>query len=122
VYLAVGGDNARYIAEAMSRKGDLVEAVVIPGWKATSVGVQILEGRLLEAISRRKPDVVILECLDDNIYFGLLEDGSSILAKAGEDGIELVEGRLVVGKKDSTELLFKRLEPLWEAMAHGQGL
>jgi hypothetical protein len=69
IYLAVGGSNAERLAEAMGRKGDLVDVVVIPGWRATNVGIKILEGRMLEAIARRKPDVLILECLDDNIYF-----------------------------------------------------
>jgi hypothetical protein len=115
VYLAVGGQHALNLTEAMHRKGDVVDAVIIPGWKATAVGVCILEERMKEAIIKRKPDVILLHCLDDNMFFGLMEDGSTVAAKKGDDGVEHIEGRLVVGKKDSQELVFRRMEPLWEA-------
>jgi hypothetical protein len=115
VYLAVGGQHALNLTEAMRQKGDVVDAVIIQGWKATAVGVCILEERMKEAIIKRKPDVILLHCLDDNMIFGHIEDGSTVAAKKGDDGVEHIEGRLVGGKKDSQELVFRRIEPLWEA-------
>jgi hypothetical protein len=115
VYLAVGGLHAEKLTEAMRRKGDVVDAVIIPGLKATAVGIKILEERMKEAISKRKPDTIIIQFLDDNLYFGLMEDGSTAAATKGDDGTEHIVGRLVVGKKDSQELVFRRMEPLWEA-------
>jgi hypothetical protein len=115
LYLVVGGEHASNLAEALRRNGDVADAVVIPGWKATVVGVKILEERLKEAITRRRPQVVIFAVLDDNIYFGMEEDGSTDAATPDEDGKEHVAGRLVVGKKDTLELLFRRMEPIWKA-------
>jgi hypothetical protein len=115
LYLAVGGQHAQSIAEAMRRKGDVVDVVVIPGWKATTVGIRILEDKMKEAMARRKPEVIVISCLDDNIYFGMGEDGATQAAKADELGKEHIEGRLVVGKKDAQELLFRRLDPIWKA-------
>jgi hypothetical protein len=116
VYLAAGGQHAQNLTKAMGRKGNVINAVIILGWKATAVGVQILEARMKEAICRRKSEVIIIiQCLDDNFFFSLMEDGSTAAAKEGNDGIEHIEGCLVVGKKDSKELVFRRMEPLWEA-------
>jgi hypothetical protein len=84
-------------------------------WKATKVGVCILEERMTEAMTRRKLDVIVIECMDDNCYYGLLEDGSTKAATSGDDGFEHFEGRLVVGKKDAQDMLFRRMEPIWEA-------
>jgi hypothetical protein len=66
-------------------------------------------------LARRKPEVIVISCLDDNIYFGMGEDGATQAAKADELGKEHIEGRLVVGKKDAQELLFRRLDPIWKA-------
>jgi hypothetical protein len=115
VYLAVGGLHAEKLTEAMRQKGNVVDAVIILGLKATAVGVKILEERMKETISRRKPDTIIIQFLDDNLYFGLMEDGSTAAATKGDDGTEHIVGRLVLGKKDSQELVFRRMEPLWEA-------
>jgi hypothetical protein len=79
------------------------------------VGVKILEEKMKEAMAKRKPDVIVISCLDDNIYFGMSEDGATKAAAADEDGKEHIEGRLVVGKKDAQEMLFRRLDPIWKA-------
>jgi hypothetical protein len=115
LYLVIGGEHAQNLAEAMRRKGEVADAVVIPGWKASTVGVKILEERLKEAIARRRPNVVIFEVFDDNTYFGMEEDGSTKAATSDDAGKEHVAGRLVVGKKDTMELLFRRMEPIWVA-------
>jgi hypothetical protein len=67
-----------------------------------------------ESMTRRKADVIIISCLDDNIYFGISEDRGTGTqeSKAGEDGKEHIAGRLVVGKKDMQEMLFRRMEPI----------
>jgi hypothetical protein len=90
VYLAEGNQHALHLAEDMRRKGDVDDAVVILGWKATTIGVKILEKKIKNAMCRRKPDVVILECLDNNIYFGLLEDRGPQAAKVGTEEKEHV--------------------------------
>jgi hypothetical protein len=43
------------------------------------------------------------------------EDGATQAAKGDEEGKEHMAGRLVVGKKYAQELLFRRLDPIWEA-------
>jgi hypothetical protein len=48
------------LAEAMFRKGDVVDAVIIPGWKATTVRVKILSEKMKESMGRRKPDKIVL--------------------------------------------------------------
>jgi hypothetical protein len=115
IYLVVGGEHGNLMAEAMRRKGNVVDVVVIPGLKASAVGVSIMEDRMKEAMIRRKPDVIVIDWMDDNCYYGLLEDGSTKAATSGEDGVVHYEGRLVVGKKDSQDMLYRRMEPIWEA-------
>jgi molybdopterin-guanine dinucleotide biosynthesis protein len=115
LYMAVGGTHALNLAEAMSRKGDVVDAVIIPGWKATSVGVKLLAERMKESVGRKKPDRIMLMLFDDNIYFGMCEDEAMQAPQVGDDGKEHVVGRLVVSKMDNQELLFRQMEPLWEA-------
>jgi hypothetical protein len=50
------------------------------------VGVKILEARMKEAMARRKPEVIVISCMDDNLYYGIGKDGATQVAKADEEG------------------------------------
>jgi hypothetical protein len=114
-YLVVGGNHAKNLAEAMRRKGDTVDAVVISNWRATSKGVDFLVEEMNLAISHKRPTVIILQILDENTFLTLFEDGSQQPAWQDKEGKLHVEGRLVVAKEEVLTVLLKLLEPVWKA-------
>jgi hypothetical protein len=115
LYLVVGGSDAELLTEAMRRKGNITDAVMIPNWKVGPELVEILIEKMKLAIARRKPDCIIVQCMDDSVFFSLSEDDSILPAKKGEDGKVHIEGRVVLCKGEVLEMVLRRLDPLWEA-------
>jgi hypothetical protein len=114
-YLVVGGNHAKNLAEAMRRKGDTADAVVITNWRATSKGVDFLVDKMNLAISHKRPAVIVLQILDENSFLTLFEDGTQQPAWPDKEGKLHVEGRLVVAKEEVLTVLLKLLEPVWKA-------
>jgi hypothetical protein len=76
IYLVVGGTHALYLGEAMRRKGCQADVVTLRGWRAQKKSVDILVEKLKLAMDVRKPDTVVIQCLDDNIFLTQAEDGT----------------------------------------------
>jgi hypothetical protein len=115
LYLVVGGIDAERLTEALRRKGEIADAVIIEGWKVTPELVEIMVEKIQLAIARRKPDCIIVQCMDDSVYFSMSEDGSILPAKKGDDGKVHIEGRMVLCKGDVQEMMLRRMDPLWVA-------
>jgi hypothetical protein len=95
-YLVVGGSHTDNMAEAMRRKGDLVDAVVFSGWRAQKKlmvekncrrKVELMVEKMKLAMENRMPNVIVLQVLDENVFLTLAEDGTHTLT-----GIEYVAG------------------------------
>jgi hypothetical protein len=67
------------------------------------------------AMARRKPDCIVVQCMDDSVYFSMSEDGSILPAKKGKDEKEHIEGRMVLCKGDVQEMMLRHLDPIWAA-------
>jgi hypothetical protein len=115
LYLVIGCVDAESMTKAMRRKGDIVDAVIIPGWKDTPDLVEIMVEKIQIAIARRKPDCIVVQCTDDSMFFSMSEDGSILPAKKGEDDKEHIEGRMVLCKGELQEMMLRRMDPLWTA-------
>ena len=87
-----------------------MDRITSGGWKITSDNVAAVLKKLEELPA--KPDIVVLQVLDNSSYFCLGEDGTlSHPAKLG-DNRHHVLGQLKVANKDQVKALMKLLSPL----------
>jgi len=109
-YLVIGGSHADRLADAMCATSPFVERETVGGWKATKTNISDLVAKL--SVSELEPDIVVLQCLDNNAFFCQEEDGSLTLPKKGQDNQFHVVGELRVATVEQTRQLAKLLTPV----------
>ena len=109
-YLVIGGSHADRLADALCALSPFVERETTGGWRASKSSVAELVERL--TLSALEPDVVVVQCLDNNTFFCQEEDGSLMLPKKGGDNIYHVVGELKVANTEQTRNLAKLITPV----------
>lgn len=114
-FLIVGSSNASKLAAQLDKTGHAIKLAYLPSWRATKTGIAELLDNTKLAIRSCNPKVVVFCILDNNVFFGRMEDGELKLANrcAGEDRYH-VEGELVVAGKEEQFRLFRELKPVLE--------
>ena len=109
-FAVVGGSHAGRLAVAIGEQGCAMDRITSGGWKITSENVATVLRKLDELAA--KPDIIVLQVLDNSSYFCLGEDGTlSHPTKLG-DNKHHVLGQLKVANKDQVKALMKLVTPL----------
>ena len=109
-FLVIGGSHADRLADALCATAPFVERETVGGWKVSKANVSALVEKLTD--SALEPDIVVLQCLDNNAFFCQEEDGSLTLPKKGLDNHFHVVGELKVATTEQSRQLAKLLTPL----------
>ncbi len=112
IMAVVGGSNARELAAALEDSGVPVHDCTVPGWRISKANVDDVVAKL-RACSP-KPDIILCQCLDNNVYYGMDEDGCTYLPrKIG--GLYHVEGQLQVASREQVEVLMRTFSGVTDA-------
>jgi uncharacterized membrane protein YgcG len=97
-----------------------VDTIFKPNWRALKNSVKDMASDLATEINakleEKKTDVVVLQLLDNNIYWALQEDILTISARLGPDQQYHMDGDLVVSSKSAQHSLFNTLRPIFETV------
>jgi len=113
-HLVLGGSHAGRLATALGESGVSVDRITSGGWKITADNVKSMLERI-EATAT-KPDVVIVQVLDNSAYFSMSEEGTLSLPTVLADGKYHVQGELRLANKEQTLALLKLITPLLKAV------
>jgi hypothetical protein len=92
-----------------------VDVLGIPGWHAEKNSVDFMVEKMKLAMEGCKPDIVILHCIDENIFLTLAEDGTWHAAKSDIEGKMHVEGQLTTASEETFQILLKLMETISKA-------
>ena len=112
--LVVGGSHAARLATAFGAAGSPVERITAKGLRLSSDSV----ANILEKIGTiaTKPDIMVIQLLDNNSFYCLGEDGTLCLPSKLQDNRFHVVGELRVANKDQTKALLKLATPILRAL------
>jgi hypothetical protein len=74
-----------------------------------------LAEKVREKLDRKRIDVLVLCVTDNNVYYSLLDDGSTQAAVKDKEGKFHIIGDIIISSKSAQHALFKVLLPLIEA-------
>ena len=113
-HLVLGGSHAGKLATALGEGGASVDRITSGGWKITADNVRSMLERI--AATQTKPDVVIIQVLDNSAYFAMSEEGTLSLPTVLDDGRYHVRGELRLANKEQTLALLKLITPIFRAV------
>jgi hypothetical protein len=113
--MVVGSSHASKLAAVMRRAGHHTEVVFETNWRATRETVFELAEKMRAKLDRTRIDVLVLYVIDNNVYYSLLDDGSTQAAVKDREGRYHMVGDVIVSSKLAQHALFKLLLPLVEA-------
>jgi hypothetical protein len=108
--VTIGASNARRTAAALRRKGVLVHEMGRPGWTITPTSVEAMVEEII--FEDKTKDVVVLQCLDNRVFFVVDELGSLAAPVKDKNGEVHIVGRVQVARDLQLEILLDQLDPL----------
>jgi hypothetical protein len=107
----LGSSHASRLCGAMTTIGmSGVTSITSSSWKLSKDTIEEVLVKLNKL--EEAPDRIILQMLDNNIFFAVKEDGSMVLPAKHKDGKYHIVGELTVASKQQTEHLCKMVVPL----------
>jgi hypothetical protein len=111
----VGCSKIKEMAAIMKNRGKTVSTMLSQDWMISRSNVEKLTSVMRKQIEQEDPEVIVLELLDNSVFFGKQEDGSRVLPKKGEDGGYHIEGEIQVCSREVQGEQFHMLKPLFDA-------
>jgi hypothetical protein len=90
----VGNNNTSKLSPILTEKGKLTGLLFSP-WTRPRKNVDQMSGFIRKKIGEEEPAVVILQLMDNNIFFINHEDGIRLLPRLGNDSFCGIEGECV---------------------------
>jgi hypothetical protein len=115
-FMVVGGSHASRTARVMSETGYSVVKIIDTNWRIDRSSCEALATTMVGAMKNEDPEVVVLQLLDNSIYYTRRGDGSRVLPKKLEDGHYHVEGELVVASSETQFEHYQNLKPVFDAV------
>jgi hypothetical protein len=110
--VTVGASNAAATAAALGKRGMRHLALVWPGRTITKDTVEAV--RLEAATAHEEGDILLVQWLENNIYFMLNEETGcmELPVRDADDGIFHITGKVTVSKDVQLQMVLSKLEPL----------
>jgi hypothetical protein len=121
-FVVAGSSNASKLSKALEDQGFSCSLVFIPNWRVNSSSVEELKNMLKEEIREKDPTTVVLFFLDNSIYYGRQEDGSSVAAKKLEDGNYHIDAEVAVCGRDTLLQHFNAIKPILDQVGRRRGI
>jgi hypothetical protein len=113
-YLLVGCSKIKEMAAIMRNRGKIVSTMLSKDWMISRSNVEKLTSVMRKQIEQEDPEVIVLELLDNSVFFGKQEDGSRILPRKGEDDVYHIEGEIQVCSREVQSEQFQMLKPFFD--------
>jgi hypothetical protein len=114
-FLLVGCCNSKEEAEILRNRGRVVCTIFSKDWRINRTSVASMANAIRKQIEDEDPGIIILELLDNSVFYCKQEDGSRVIPKKGADDIYHIEGELLVCSRDVQAEQFNLLRPIFEA-------
>jgi hypothetical protein len=114
--LLVGSSNASKMSSLLTEKGKSTGLLFSPGWAINRRDVDKMVARINRRVADEDPAVVILQQLDNIVFYVKMEDGSRHLPRQDGDGVFHMDGELHVCTGEVQEDHFRALKPIFEAV------
>jgi len=113
-YAVVGGSNAKRTAEALRRQGREVLSITEGGWRINNESVEKLVRKVQKEVDPTW--VVVLQLLDNSVYYVEGEDGEFYLPRKGDDGKYHVDCSLHLANPPRVSKTVKKILPVLHAL------
>jgi hypothetical protein len=115
-YMVIGSSNATKTSVALNKIGCSTVCVHSPGWRISQQNVAEMLVKVKETMATTSSDTIVLQAMDNSVYFGRSEDGGLRPAIRGDDGKHHVEGDLEILAKDRQMEVLNMLIPLLDQL------
>ena len=113
-YLVLGGSHAGRLANALGESGASVDRITSGGWKITADNVKCMLKKIEQ--TQTKPDLVVVQVLDNSSYFSMSEEGLLSLPVTLADGRYHLQGEMKLANREQTLALLKLINPILKAV------
>jgi hypothetical protein len=114
-FLLVGCCNSKEEAEVLRNRGRVVCTIFAKDWRVNRTSAASMANAIRKQIEDEDPATIILELLDNSLFYCKQEDRSRVIPKKGADDIYHIEGELLVCSRDVQAEQFNLLRPIFEA-------
>ena len=114
-FLIVGASNSDRLAAALENKKISIGRITTTNWKPGPAAVVELTEHVTNATALMAPETVIIELLDNLLYLGRNQDGTTTLPKRGTNGIYHIVGELTIAPKEIQYNVYSAIRPLLKA-------
>ena len=111
-YLVIGASNSCRLSAALQNQDITVGRITTTNWKPSAETVEVMASHVTNGCSIDSPDTVVFELLDNLLYLGRNEDGTTTLPTRGQNGVYHVKGALYVAHKETQYHMYKTIRPL----------
>jgi hypothetical protein len=115
-YLVIGSSNAARLHKAMEDRRLAAKLVHLGFWRVLPGNVEALCKKLPEILEEFNPTTIVLQLLDNSLFYALQEDGSLIPARRLGDEYHM-DGELVVGDKRTQQKVLDLCKLLFRSFA-----
>jgi hypothetical protein len=119
-YVVVGSSNAGKTAKGLNAQGFATTVVFSDGWRATSASVVSLQTKVKELLATHNSEAVVLQLLDNSVFYGKTEEGALMPAMKGPDGKYHLQGDLVVTSKERQFEILNMIKPVLDMLKEQQ--
>jgi hypothetical protein len=114
--LLVGSSNASKMSALLTEKGKSTGLLFSPGWTISRREVDEMAAMINRRVNEEDPAIVILQILDNSVFYVKTEDGSRHLPRKDADGRIHVDGEIRVCSGEVQEDHFRALKPIFDAI------
>jgi hypothetical protein len=114
--LLVGSSNAQRLAAALRTQGKHCDVLFSSGWTISRPNAENLADKIRKTISDEDPDLIILQLLDNSVFYARAEDGSRALPKKGADDKYHIQGELQICGRESQISQLDTFKPILDAV------
>jgi hypothetical protein len=115
-YLIVGSSNATHLARALENMGYSTWLVSKPNWRINGTNAEQLAKMIKMAINAHEPGTVLLQFLDNSVYYAKAPDGSWLPPTADANGHHHMPGEIRLASKDTQLDHFRALSPVFDVL------
>jgi hypothetical protein len=119
-YVVIGSSNASKTAKGLSMQGFATTVVFSDSWRATPTSVSSLLVKVKDLMATHTSDAVVLQLLDNSIFFGKTEEGAMMPAMKGPDGNFHLHGDLELAMKERQLEILNLLKPVLNLLKEKQ--
>jgi hypothetical protein len=113
-FIVIGSSHAGKTGRGLNRQGFNTNICFSDMWRVTPTSVIQFQAKIKEMLAKHITGALVMQMLDNSVFFGKAEDGSLLPALKGADGIFHLDGDLVVAGKERQMEILNMILPILE--------